>query len=74
MNTHIPKTVKPTINYQRGVENLGGDEEMYNMMLERFEELSLDQVMESVFVVVDKMDFRGIYREMDTLKGPLRLF
>jgi hypothetical protein len=63
----------PPINWQRGVKSYGGDEEMYKLMIERFENLYLDQSLSSLFDHIMHMDYKAIRLDANTIKGATRL-
>jgi len=59
----------PPLNWKRGVQQYGGDEEMYKLMIERFENLTFDQNLASLFGHVMKMDYKAIRSDANTIKG-----
>ncbi len=63
----------PPLNWQRGVQHYGGDEEMYKLMIERFENLTFDQSLASLFEHVMQMDYKAIRLDANTIKGATKL-
>lgn len=67
----IPAKFKRTaINWDEGVQNCGGDEEIFRMMLDKFEEMSFNQTMNDAFNAVMEMDFDKIWEAAYILNGP----
>ena len=60
------------VDFAKGVENCGGDEDMFRMMIENFEGLSFDKTMKELFDSVMDMDYPQVRFHAHTLKGPLR--
>lgn len=64
-------TVVP-IDWEKGLANCGGDEDIFRMMIGKFESLSFDQTMGALFDSIMSMDHKKIKFDAHTLKGPLR--
>ena len=60
------------IDWAHGVQICGGDEAMFRMMLENFEDLSFTKNMEGLFHAIMDMDFKGIDHFAHEIKGPAR--
>lgn len=72
MSTTASRPPNAPLDWARGVNNCGGDESMFFMMIENFEGLSFDQTMSALFESIMQMDFTGIKFNAHTLKSPLR--
>lgn len=62
---------QPPVLWEEGVNNCGGDEDMFRMMVEKFEELSFTKNMKLLFDFIMQMNYDGIKEEAHTIKGPL---
>ena len=62
---------EPPILWEEGVSNCGGDEDMFRMMVEKFEELSFTEQMEKLFHAVMDLNYKDIKDETHKMKGPL---
>lgn len=67
-NSHMEEL---PVLWEEGVNNCGGDEDMFRMMVEKFEELSFTEKMEKLFHFIMEMDIKGIKDETHGMKGPL---
>ena len=63
----------PPLNWKRGVTQYGGDEGVYKLMIERFENWTFDQTLASLFEHVMQMDYKSIRIDASTIKGATRL-
>ena len=60
------------INWEKGVNHYGGDEEMFRLMIERFEDLTFNQSISQLFQDVMKLDYRSLKTDAQTIKGASR--
>ena len=63
--------IKVPIDFQAGVENCGGDEDMFKSMLENVRQLTLDPCTKPLVESVIEMDFTKIDYYTDSIKGSL---
>lgn len=57
------------IDWDAGIKQYGGDEAMFKLMIERFEELAFNQNVGSLFRNIMKMDFKNIETDSNVLKA-----
>ena len=62
---------EPPLLWDEGVKNCGGDESMFRMMVEQFEDLSFTEKMEKLFHCIMEMDYKGIKDEAHAIKSPI---
>ena len=60
------------INWEKGVNHYGGDEEMFRLMIERFEDLTFNQSIHELFQDVMKLDYKSLRTDAHTIKGASR--
>ena len=60
------------INWEKGVNHYGGDEEMFRLMIERFEDLTFNQSIGQLFQDVKKLDYKSLRTDAQTIKGASR--
>lgn len=60
------------INWEKGVNHYGGDEEMFRLMIERFEDLTFNQSISQLFQDVKKLDYKTLRTDAQTIKGASR--
>lgn len=60
------------INWEKGVNHYGGDEEMFRLMIERFEDLTFNQSINELFQDVMKLDYKSLRTDAHTIKGASR--
>ncbi len=60
------------INWEKGVHHYGGDEDMFRLMIERFEDLTFSQATSQLFQDVMKLDYKSLKTSSQTIKGASR--
>ena len=60
------------INYKKGVENFGGDEEMFKGLIGQFEVLTLNDSLTKLYNAMKQQNWLEVRREAHTLKGASR--
>jgi len=63
------QNVDLTINWDKGVQIFGGDEDSFRMFLEKFESYSFSKFMEQLFDGIMQMDYVAIHEASHTIKG-----
>lgn len=61
--------VRDAIDWEQGVEQFGGDEEMFTMMVGKFEELTFNQGLKKLHDSVLAKDWKDVRSQAHTLKG-----
>eukprot|EP00742_Colponemidia_sp_Colp-10_P001914 GILJ01002045.1.p1 GENE.GILJ01002045.1~~GILJ01002045.1.p1 ORF type:complete len:117 (+),score=17.86 GILJ01002045.1:95-445(+) len=59
----------PAIDFAKGVDQFGGDESMYMMMLERFEGLTLTDSLSKLNQAMASREWQEVRRQAHSLKG-----
>ncbi len=57
------------INWKKGLAHYGGDEDMFRLMIERFEELSFNSSMDNLYKNVLILDYPNILLDARSIKG-----
>jgi hypothetical protein len=60
---------EPAINWQKGVKHYGGDEDMFRLMIERFEDLTFNQSLTTLYEHIMTMDLKNIRLDARTIMG-----
>lgn len=62
-------TDTPPINWQKGVQYYGGDEDMFKLMIESFEDLPFNNYMKQLYEHILALDYQAIKTDARTIKG-----
>lgn len=57
------------INWEKGVAYYGGDEEMFKLMLESYENLPFNNYMKSLSEHILALDYQAIKTDAQSIKG-----
>ena len=60
------------INWQKGIKHYGGDEDMFRLMIERFEEITFNQSLATLYQHIMTMDIKNIKENAHTIMGASR--
>jgi hypothetical protein len=63
---------EPPINWEKGIKHYGGDEDMFRLMIDRFEDLTFNQTISSLYKHIMQMDHKNIKLDARTIKGSSR--
>ena len=62
-------TNNPPINWQKGVQFYGGDEDMFKLMIESYENLPFNTHIKLLYEHILALDYHAIKTDARTIKG-----
>lgn len=60
------------INLKKGLAQYGGDEDMFRLLIDRYEDLTFNSALEKLYKAMMIMDFENICLETRVIKGGAR--
>jgi hypothetical protein len=63
---------EPPINLKKGLAQYGGDEDMFKLLIDRYEDLTFNSALERLYKSMKDMDFDNICLETRIIKGGAR--
>jgi len=66
---NLRMTDNPPINWQKGVQFYGGDEDMFKLMVESYENLPFNTHIKLLYEHILTLDFQAIKTDARTIKG-----
>ena len=67
--SHTNPTISDAIDWQKGVEQFGDDEEMFKNMVGKFETLTFNECLQKMYDGMANRDWKAVRHEAHTLKG-----
>ena len=63
------RKIQESLDWEKGVDGFGGDEEMFTMMVGKFEGLTFNEGMKKMYLGMLERDWLAVRHEAHTIKG-----